>query len=129
MTGGSQTRYDFEERSITFAKEVRRFLKNVPRTVANHEDGRQLIRASGSVGANYIEANDSLGDKDFLLRLKIARKEARETRYWLQLLDVQEQKALEENREKLVQETTELIKILSAMIRNRQGRVENRSLE
>jgi len=42
-----------------------------------------LVRASGSVGANYIEANESLSKKDFLMRVKICRKEAKESRYWL----------------------------------------------
>lgn len=61
------------------------------RTIANMEDGRQLIKASGSVGANYIEANESLGRKDFLCRIKICRKEAKESRYWLRLIDIEGQ--------------------------------------
>ena len=71
-------RYDLEERTLQFAKDVRAFVKMLPRTIANGEDVRQLVRASGSVGANYIEANDSLGKKDFVMRVKISRKEAKE---------------------------------------------------
>ena len=82
-------KYDLEERTFQFARRVRRFLKQIPKTVGNHEDGKQLIRASGSVGANYIEANESLSDKDFLFRVKICRKEAKESRYWLRLLDLE----------------------------------------
>ena len=78
-------RYDLEERTFGFAQEVRNFIKTIPKTIANIEDGKQVIRSSGSVGANYIEANESLGKKDFILRLRIARKEAKETRYWLGL--------------------------------------------
>ena len=57
--------YDLEERTFQFAKAVRLFVKTLPKTIAGIEDGKQLIRSSGSVGANYIEANESLGKKDF----------------------------------------------------------------
>ena len=86
--------YDLEERSYEFARDIRSFVKQIPRTVANVEDGRQLIRASGSVGANYIEANESLGKKDFIMRLRIARKEAKESRDWLRLMDTGEDASL-----------------------------------
>ena len=67
--------YDLEERTLEFAKRVRKFAKKLPKSISNQEDGRQLIKASGSVGANYIEANESLGKKDFRMRVKISRKE------------------------------------------------------
>ncbi len=51
--------YDLEERTIIFAKNVRSFIKKIPRTISNIEDGKQIIRSSGSVGANYIEANEA----------------------------------------------------------------------
>ena len=76
-------KYDLEERTFLFAKRVRAFVKTLPRTVANSEDVRQLIRASGSVGANYIEANDTLSRKDFRMHVKLSRKESKESRYWL----------------------------------------------
>jgi four helix bundle protein len=79
--------YDLEERTFLFAKRVRQFVKKLPRTVSNLEDVKQLVKASGSVGANYIEANEALGKKDFLMRLKISRKEAKESIYWLRLVD------------------------------------------
>ena len=71
--------YDLEERSFLFAKDVRRLLKQLPRTIANTQDTSQLARASGSVGSNYIEANDALSKKDFLMRAKISRREAKES--------------------------------------------------
>lgn len=79
--------YDLEDRTFRFARSVREFLKKLPRNMANTEDGGQLVRASGSVGANYIEANESLSKKDFIVRIKICRKEAKESRYWLLLID------------------------------------------
>jgi len=93
-----------EERTFEFARDVRSFIKKLPRTVCNIEDVKQAVRSSGSVGANYIEANEKLSKKDFRLRLKIARKEAKESRYWLRLLDTQDSSDLEEERAKLIQE-------------------------
>ena len=72
--------YDLEDRTLEFAKRVRALVKKLPRTIGNIEDGKQVVRASGSVGANYIEANESLSKKDFVMRIKICRKEAKESR-------------------------------------------------
>ena len=108
--------YGLEERTLNFAKEVRRFVKLLPRSIANLEDGKQVIRSSGSIGANYIEANEALGKKDFVLRVKISRKEAKETRFWLELIDTTGNPELENTRRKLIEEVTELLKILSSII-------------
>jgi len=69
--------YDLEDRTLAFAPDVRAFVRELQRTTANIEDGKQLVRASGSVGANYIEANEALSKKDFLMRIKICRKESK----------------------------------------------------
>ena len=106
-----------EERTLEFAKAVRRFVKVLPRTITNQEDVRQLVRSSGSVGANYIEANDALSKKDFLMRIKISRKEAKESRYWLRLLDTAENESLERTRGSLIQEAAELMNIFGAIVR------------
>lgn len=104
-----------EERTFEFARDCRFLIFKLPKTVVNNEDGKQLVRSSGSVGANYIEANEKLGDKDFKFRLRISRKEAKESVYWLRLL-----KAINPNQEmkiaELLQEADELRKILSAII-------------
>lgn len=81
------SQYDLEDRTFDFAKLVREFVKLLPKTLANLEDIQQVVRSSGSVGANYIEANESLSKKDFLMRIEICRKEAKESRYWLRLMD------------------------------------------
>jgi len=107
--------YDLEERTLKFAKRVRAFVKKLPRTLVNLEDGRQLINASGSVGANYIEANESFSKKDFGMRVKICRKEAKESRYWLRLIETNND-VLEKERESLIQEATELTKIFGSMV-------------
>ena len=110
--------YDLEERTFKFAKDVRIFVKTIPKTVANHEDGRQLIRASGSVGANYREANESLGKKDFLMRIKISRKEAKESQYWLRLIHETNDFENEGKKEclRLMNEAEELKKIFSSIL-------------
>src|SRR4029079_7897261 len=109
--------FDLEDRTYRFAKRVRDFVKRLPRTVCNVEDVKQVVRSSGSVGANYIEANESLSKKDFLIRIRIARKEAKETAYWLRLLDTQTNQTLDVQREELVNEARELMRILSAIMR------------
>jgi four helix bundle protein len=109
--------YDLEDRTFLFAKEVRTFIKDIPRTVASIEDTKQLVRSSGSIGANYIEANESLSKRDFLMRIKICRKEAKESRYWLQLIEVSRDSKLKEIRDVLVQEATELTSIFGAILR------------
>jgi four helix bundle protein len=106
--------YDLEDRTLNFSKRVREFVKKLPKTIANFEDGKQLIKASGSVGANYIEANESLSKKDFRMRIKICRKEAKESRYWLRLVDTKNEKELEKDRTYLINEATELMKIFGA---------------
>ena len=81
------SKYDLEERTFQFAKEVRLFIKSLEKTIANFEDAKQVVRSSGSIGANYIEANESLSKRDFAYRVKISRKEAKESVYWLRLIN------------------------------------------
>ncbi|MGA9365674.1 MAG: four helix bundle protein [Bacteroidota bacterium] len=107
-------KYDLEDRTLKFAREVSVYCEKTPRTISNLQYCKQVIRSSGSVGANHIEANESLSRKDFLLHIKICRKEAKETRYWMQLLSCSED--FESRKQKLVQESTELMKIFGAII-------------
>jgi len=108
--------YDLEERTFKFARDVRIFIKKLPKTTANFEDVKQVVRSSGSVGANYIEANEKLSDKDFDFRIKISRKEAKETIYWLRLIRDTNDNIDEEMIDNLISEVTELRKILSAIL-------------
>ncbi len=108
--------YDLEERTFQFAKNVRIWVKSLPKTIANVEDIKQLIRASGSVGANYIEANESLSKKDFVFRIKICKKEAKESGYWIRLILESNDNIVEEKNGKLLlQESIELKKIFSSI--------------
>ena len=107
--------YDLEERTYLFAKNCRLFIQKLPKTVSNVDDAKQLAKSSGSIAANYIEANEKLGDKDFKFRLKIARKEAKESILWLRLLKDLNAK-FETELTQLLDEADELRKILSAII-------------
>lgn len=108
--------YDLEERTQKFAKDCRDFLKLLPKTVPNIEDIKQLARSSGSVAANYIEANESLSKKDFVMRVKICKKESKETRLWLNLIDLGGDHGLEKVRLLLLDEITQLMKIFGAIL-------------
>lgn len=107
-------KYDLEERTLQFTKNVIDFIHKLPHSLTNTEMAKQLIRSAGSVGANYIEANESISKKDFVHRIKICRKEAKETRYWLQLIEVSKEEI--EIQSKLIQESTELMKIFGAIL-------------
>lgn len=108
--------YDLEERTSVFAEAVRKFVKQLPRSLSNAEDTKQLIRPSAAIGANYIEANEALSKKDFYYRCKICRKEAKEAAFFLRLVDTGNEKSLEDERVRLKQEATELKLIFNKII-------------
>lgn len=118
MTNNQETKnrsFDLEKRTTEFAKNVVRLCKKLPRNPINDRLTGQGVGASGSVGANYREANDALGKKDFIHRMKIARKEAKEAIHWLELIAVANPEHTQEVNE-LIKEGMELKNILSAII-------------
>jgi four helix bundle protein len=115
MNDGAKPR-DLEDRTFEFAQSVRAFVKQLPRTVSNTEDVKQLVRASASVAANWIEADEALSKKDFLMRVKICRKEAKESRPFLRLVDAGLAKSNVVARETLTTEARELTLIFSSII-------------
>lgn len=102
---------ELEQRCLRFARGVRDYCRNIKHDDINLVYIRQLVRSSSSIGANYIEANEKLGKQDLLMRLKIARKEAKETMYWLRLVS-----GNDDQREQWHNEAEELRKIFSAII-------------
>ena len=113
---GDAKRRDLEDRTFRFAESVRTFVKQLPRSLSSAEDVRQLVRASGSVAANWIEADEALSKKDFLMRVKICRKEAKESRLFLRLLDAGLAKNTASSRDGLAREARELTLIFSAIV-------------
>ena len=111
----SGPRSDLEARTFKFAQEARTFVRKLPKGVINIQDGMQLIRSSGSIGANYIEAQEALSKKDFGMRVKICRKEAKESHYWLALL-VELPNTLSKEHETLIDEAMQLTKIFGAIV-------------
>jgi len=107
--------YDLERRTTEFAKRVIRLCKELSKNIINNPLISQIVRLSGSIGANYREANDALGKKDFTHRLRISRKEAKETKHWLELI-TEANPEIKPKLKDLKQENQELINILSAII-------------
>jgi four helix bundle protein len=108
--------YDLEKRTEQFAKDVIQLCKELPKNTVNFELISQVVRSSGSVGANYIEANESLSKKDFFNHIKICRKEAKESRYWFNLI-LSANPETEKKARPLIQESTELMNIFGAILK------------
>jgi len=109
--------FNLEERTYLFASEVSKAIRSLPYNLQNSEDGKQLIRSSGSVAANYIEANENLSGKDFIFRIKICRKEAKESVLWLKLLV--ENNPTVNGFKDLIDEATELKLIFNSIVKKR----------
>jgi len=109
---------ELELRCLNFAKKVRGICRTIKQDAISSVYIRQVIRSSSSIGANYIEANEKLGKQDLLMRLRIARKEAKETQYWLELLECNDA----EGQNAAKQEAEELRKILSSIINKLDGK-------
>lgn len=105
----SETLY---ERLLKFAQRSQKLVLILPRTSYNFEYGGQLIRSSSSPGSNYIEAIEATSSKDFAYRLKVCRKEAKESMHWLILI-----KSANENIEAIIKEADGLIKEADELIR------------
>jgi four helix bundle protein len=110
----STKHYDLEDRTRRYAYNVIQFCKKVEKSVSNTETTKQLIRSAGSIGANYIEANEALGKKDFIMHLRISKREAKESKYWLCLVETCPPQLIE--RDNLICEADEFMKIFGAII-------------
>jgi four helix bundle protein len=107
---------DLENRCLVFAKRTRNFLMGLKKDVINVEYIKQLVRSSASVGANYIEANEKLGEQDLKMKIKISRREAKESKYWLNLVLTDNSEKQEKEKMILLQEAEELRLIFSAIL-------------
>ena len=119
-------RYDLEERTAVFAERIRDFCLKLPRNIANNEYIPQLIRAGSSPGANYIEANENIGTKDFGMKIKTCRREAKESAYWLRLIMTDKSEEMENERNALRQEAKEFVLIFTAILKNRAESLNNK---
>lgn len=112
--------YDLEDRTAEFAGDVAVFCNHLPNILSNAVHCKQVIRSSGSIASNYIEANEGLSKKDFIYRIKICRKEAKETALWFRIMRKTNTPEYTEQIEKFYNEAIELKKIFSAII-NKSG--------
>lgn len=113
--------YDLEERTVLYAIRVRDFCLKLPRNVVNYEYIKQLIRAASSPGANYIEANENIGEKDFCMKIKTCRRESKEALYWLKLVLTDNSNNLENERIALQQEAKEFVLIFTSILKKREA--------
>jgi len=111
-----KSNFDLEKRTTDFAIRIVKLCRSVPRDPINDRITGQLVGSAGSMGANYREANDPLGKKDFLQRLRITRKEAKESIHWLTLLRHANDKKFYQEIDVCLKEASELKNIFSAII-------------
>lgn len=112
-------RYDLEERTAVFAERIRDFCLKLPKNIINNQYIPQLIRSGSSPGANYIEANECIGTKDFAMKIKTCRRESKESAYWLRLVITDKSIEIENERHALKQEAKELVLIFTTILKNR----------
>jgi len=82
----TNAKYDLENRTTRFSEDIIVFLKNIKKDTINTPLINQLVKSATSIGANYFEANGAASKRDFKNKICICKKEARETKYWLQLI-------------------------------------------
>ncbi|MES2982726.1 MAG: four helix bundle protein [Verrucomicrobiota bacterium] len=113
--------YDLEQRTYTFALDIRMFLRNTKWDPVSWPDIKQVLRSSGSIAANYIEAIEAISDSDALYRLRLSKKEARETGLWLRLISDSNpiDESVHVSLDSLISETNELVKIFASIIRKK----------
>ena len=117
MQAAENKRYDLEDRTAKFSLQTRDFCVKLKKDIINIEYIKQLVRSAGSIAANYLEANENLGEKDLKMRIKISRKGSKECQLWLKHVLIYEVESLEVERKILLQEALELEKIFGAILR------------
>jgi four helix bundle protein len=108
-------KYDLEDRTLLFGKRIIHLAKALIKNPVNYVLISQVMRSGTSLGANYREANETMTKKDFLFRMRICRKEAKETIYWLQLI-IEANNNLDKRVQPLLEECKQLLKIFAAII-------------
>lgn len=107
--------FDLEKRTLRFGEEILSLAKSLEKNIINNPLINQLVRAGTSIGANYFEANGASSKRDFKNKICICKKEARETKYWLELIAKNNEQQKEKCRN-LWREAQELTLIFSKII-------------
>jgi four helix bundle protein len=112
--GQNNKKYDLGERLLKYSFDVLFVCRSMPRSVEAEGIRKQLSRAGTSIGANFAEADGALTKKDFINKVAIDRKEAKETLYWLTLIS--NSYGGNEQLRALIKKTDEIIRILSSFL-------------
>ena len=112
-------KYDLEDRTAAFARRIRNYCLRLPKNPANNEYIPQLLRAGSSPGANYIEANETIGDKYFKMKIRTCRRESKASRYWTDLTITDGSEEMETERKWLMGEAKEFVLIFNAILKKR----------
>ena len=118
----SSKQYDLEERTAVFAEKAIDLLKKLPQDSINKRLIEQCASSTGSIGANYCEANEAESKKDFQHKIGICKKETKETKHWLRLL-AHANPVFKEEFRKLWQEAQELLLIFSSIMKSSKNNV------
>ena len=117
--------YDIYDRAFDFAVKSDKLLDKLHKSMAIMEYSKQLIKASGSIGANIEEADGVLTRRDFINKMGIARRESRESRHWLRLIEATasfKEQVEKEELKWLIKESTEIMLILNSIIENTENK-------
>ena len=113
-----------EEKSFAFSVQVVQTVKAIRANHKEYELTRQFVRSGTSIGANVCEAVKAQSRNDFIAKMSIASKEANETQYWIKLLEATGYIGSEQS-EKLKREVSELIKILTSIVKTTQEKKDH----
>ncbi|MFH1048383.1 MAG: four helix bundle protein [Patescibacteria group bacterium] len=117
----TSAKYNLETRTMKFSEDIIIFVSKLSKNNINNPLINQLIRSATSIGANYCEANGASSKKDFKNKIYICKKEAKETKYWLQLISISNPEHKEQCR-KLWKEAQELTLIFSKIVLTLEGK-------
>ncbi len=115
MTGGSDIKYDLEERTAKFGEEIIKLCKSIKQDTITKPLLNQVVRSGTSIGANYMEANGASSKKDFKNKIYICKKETQETKHWLRMIALAVPIKRDECR-KIWQEAQELTLIFGKIV-------------
>lgn len=110
-------RNNFANRLLKFGVSVIKLANNFPKTPAGFAIASQIIKSATSIGANFVEAQDASSAKDFIQKLSIALREAKETSYWLQIVQVSGLTS-ETLLAGIIKENNEIISVLVASVKS-----------
>lgn len=112
----NENKYNLKERIVQFVLEVIALARDLPDNRVNRIFIDQIIRSVSGIGSNYEEADGTPTKRDFIYRMGVVKKEAKETKYWLGLIKLTNCEKFFVRIERLLRENEELIRIFASII-------------